>query len=198
MINYATNIHTPLLQNKKSVYYQCLEGEDPTIYQMSSFSHILCLYMTIYEMKDKLKFFRNAFYGLQQNGYLVVHLIKGENDYNGFIDLGKPKAIDEKTIMESGIKKLETDFGGFLYKRDWSNIYNFKESFTDHKTHNVRQNELSWFYEPVDVIIEQTKRCGFNIYKIVPEYKNIGGGGGGGGGVGGDLYFFRKPGINKK
>ena len=135
-----------------------------------------------------MRFFRNAFYGLQPDGFLVLHLVKGDvgdtGSFNGLIDLGKPKALDEADIVASGVKKLMTDFGGFLYERDWSDPYLLKETFTDHETHSVRQNELSWVYEPVDTIIEQCKRCGFRMVAEVPEDLA----------VGGFLYFFQKPG----
>jgi SAM-dependent methyltransferase len=185
--------HQPLLQ-----CFTNGEAEDPTLYERGAFTHILCLYMTIYEMKNKTTFFRNAFYGLQPNGYLVVHLHNNDNNdnndnnagngYNGFIHLGKPKALDEKTITDSGIKRQEVDFGGFTYKRDWSDSYMLKETFTDRDTHSIRQNELHWYYEPISTIVEQCKSCGFRVYSHIPASPS----------VGGWLYFFVRPGGMRK
>jgi len=213
MIDYAINKYissSPFVSSASSIY-ECSDANDSIIYKRGVFSHILCLYMTIYEIKNKMSFFRNSFYALQPNGFLIVHLIKNnvyqhnnnnhqhdnnnhqhdnnnhqhnnnndiENDYienyNGFIDLGKPKAIDETTIIKSGIKKLQIDFGGFLYKKDWSDIYNLKETFIDNSTNNVRQNELMWYYEPMNVILEQCYRCGFALHKTTYQDKSIGG-----------------------
>jgi SAM-dependent methyltransferase len=194
MINYANSKYPTLLRNEtqmKPIIYQYMEAEDPIIYERCSFSHILCLYMTLYEMKDKMIFLRNAYYGLKPDGYLILHLVKGDVDipdetsFNGFINLGKPKSLDEEDILKSGIKKLKTNFGGFIYNRDWTDNYKFKESFVDNNTNHIRQNELNWYYEPIDIIMEQSKRCGFSIYKILPENKNIGG----------FLYFLKKPAI---
>lgn len=183
MIKHATNTHL----------LQCFtngEAEDPTLYERGAFTHILCLYMTIYEMQNKTTFFRNAFYGLQPGGYLVVHLCNNvkEGEYRGFIHLGKPKALDEKTIADAGIKSHEVDFGGFTYKRDWSDSYMLKETFTDRDTHTIRQNELHWHYEPISVIVEQCKSCGFRVYTHIPASPSIGGW----------LYFFMKPGGTRK
>ena len=205
MINYANNKH-PLLQNgtsstpsstPSSVIYQCMEAEDATVYERATFSHILSLYMTIYELKDKAQFFRNAFYGLQPGGYLVVHVVKmgdGGGDggdggtYHGFINLGKPKALDESAIVKSGIKQMQTDFGGFVYKRDWSSDTMLRERFIDHDSQSIRENELTLYYEPLKVVVEQVIRAGFVVYDNVPAYSD----------VGGELYFFKKPGAIRK
>lgn len=184
MIDYANN-KNPVFKNNNESSYQCMDIEDSNIFKQSTFSHILCLYMTIYEIQNKLKFFYNSYYSLKSDGFLIIHLIKTKNDYNGFINLGKPKALNENDIYNSDIKKLQTNFGSFTYNKDWSDIYNLKESFTDNKTNFIRQNNLTWYYEPIDIILQQIKSCGFSIYDIVPEYKNIGG----------YLYFFKKPGI---
>jgi hypothetical protein len=178
---------SPLLRNGNILVADAVD--DTTIFERAKFTHIVCLYMTIYEISDKMRFFRNAFYGLQPDGFLVLHLVKGDlvgsDNFNGLINLGKPKALDETDIINSGIHKLETNFGGFLYKRDWSDIYSLKETFTDMKTQNVRQHELEWFFEPIDVVVEQCKRCGFRLHRVVPADISVGGG----------LYFFQKPGA---
>jgi SAM-dependent methyltransferase len=183
----------PLLRNAKIVCADVTE-DGTTLFERGSLTHVLCLYMTIYEFSDKMRLFRNIFYGLEPGGYFVIHLVKGcggggggGETFNGLINLGKPKALQESDIIASGIHKLITDFGGgFLYERDWSDPYLLKEKFTDHQTHSVRQNELNWFYEPIDAIVEKCKKCGFRmVSSIVPEDLT----------VGGFLYFFQKPGL---
>lgn len=185
MINYSNNKYKTI-KDPSPPQFEYMDAENPIIFERVTFTHVLCLYMTIYEIKDKTIFFNNAFYGLQPGGYLILHLIDNDNDnskkYNGFIDLGKPKAIDENTIINSGITKLETNFGGFVFKKDWTDIYNIKETFVDNKTNNIRQNEMNLYYEPINVIIEKCKRCGFVIYdKILEDNFGI-------------LYFFTKLG----
>lgn len=41
----------------------------------SSFTHILCLYFTIYYMKDKMRFFNNCMDWLMPGGFLIIHLV---------------------------------------------------------------------------------------------------------------------------
>ena len=184
---------SPLLRKTNAVVAVADAVDDHAIFERAKFTHIVCLYMTIYEIRDKTSFFRNAAYALQPDGFMVLHLVKGDSatamdNFNGTINLGKPRALDESEIVNSGIHKLETDFGGFSYKRDWSDIYLLKETFTDVKTQSVRQNEMEWFFEPIDAIVEQCKRCGFRLYAVVPEDIS----------VGGFLYFFQKNGALRK
>jgi ubiquinone/menaquinone biosynthesis C-methylase UbiE len=47
-----------------------------SIFQAESFSHITCLYFTVYYMKHKERFFRNANHWLTPSGYLILHLSK--------------------------------------------------------------------------------------------------------------------------
>ena len=47
-------------------------------FQPHSFTHILCLYFTIYYMPNKEKFFQNCFEWLRPGGYLVIHLVDRE------------------------------------------------------------------------------------------------------------------------
>jgi SAM-dependent methyltransferase len=53
----------------------------------NTFSHILCLYFTIYYIKDKRLFFENCYHWLQPNGLLVIHLV----NINKQLDLLKVK-----------------------------------------------------------------------------------------------------------
>jgi SAM-dependent methyltransferase len=91
----------------------CADAEDPTQYPRSHFSHILCFYMTFYEIKNPLIFLRNVYYGLQPDGYFVVHLIdtaKTDDTLKkgiGLVDLGKPKSLDEKYIKRENIQQFK-------------------------------------------------------------------------------------------
>jgi len=47
---------------------------DKSVYHPGQFTHIMCLYFTIYYMKDKALFFRNCLTLLKPGGYLIIHL----------------------------------------------------------------------------------------------------------------------------
>ena len=140
---------------------------DPMLFDRASFNVILCLDFTIYEMSDKRGFFKNAFYWLENHGYLVVHLADKDR-FNTITPGAKPVVLD--TVEQLGperIKKTEIDFGDFTYSSDY--IYGegcrvcHKETFVDKASQNVRQNELTLYMEGVDEIVELGKKSGFTV-----------------------------------
>ena len=48
---------------------------DGHLFKDNSLTHILCLYFTIYYMKDKMRFFYNCMNWLMPGGFLIVHLV---------------------------------------------------------------------------------------------------------------------------
>jgi SAM-dependent methyltransferase len=51
------------------------------IFAPRSFTHILCMYFTIYYIEDKKTFFDNCFKWLMRGGYLIVHLVNYHQTY---------------------------------------------------------------------------------------------------------------------
>ena len=45
------------------------------LYPADSFTHILCLYFTIYYIKDKTQFIKNCYDWLKPGGYFIIHLV---------------------------------------------------------------------------------------------------------------------------
>jgi len=139
---------------------------EPMLFDKGAFTMILCLDFTLYEMSDKLVFFKNCYSWLERGGYLVIHLAE-KDQFNAIIPGAKPVVLD--TIEQLGperVKKTVIDFGGFVYTSDYvdgSNKYELihKESFTDKVSKNVRQNELTLYMEPSEKIIEMVSKIGF-------------------------------------
>jgi hypothetical protein len=123
---------------------------------------------TIYEIEDKLQLFKNCYYWLQHNSYLVVHLAEKDN-FNAIIPGGKPEVLD--SIEQLGEKRVTTtiiDFTDFLYKSEYVPSTNdtikqliHKETFTDKSTQNIRQNERVLKFDSFDEIINMAVRAGF-------------------------------------
>lgn len=150
---------------------KCANVEEAMAYDRSLFTHIFCMNFTIYEIEDKLQLFKNAYYWLQHNSYLVIHLAE-KDSFNAIIPGGKPEALD--SIEQLGEKRVTTtiiDFTDFLYKSEYVPYKNdngndtkqviHKETFTDKSTQNIRQNERVLKFDSFDEIINMAIRSGF-------------------------------------
>jgi SAM-dependent methyltransferase len=62
-------------KNENSVFKQG-DVEDILLFNKSIFTHITCLYFTIYNFKNKGIFFRNCYQWLKPGGYLIIHLVE--------------------------------------------------------------------------------------------------------------------------
>ena len=59
------------------------------LFPPNSFTHITCLYFTIYYMKDKRRFLENCYYWLTPGGYLTLHLVD-RRTFSPVIPAGDP------------------------------------------------------------------------------------------------------------
>lgn len=161
---------------------KCANVEESMVYDRSLFTHIFCMNFTIYEIEDKLQLFKNCYYWLQHNSYLVLHLAE-KDSFNTIIPGGKPAGLD--SIEQLGEKRVTTtiiDFTDFLYKSEYVPCTNdngnhngnhngnnndnmkqliHKETFTDKSTQNIRQNERVLKFDSFDEIINMAIRAGF-------------------------------------
>lgn len=160
MVNYSEN-KFPNNSNKFNVG----DVNDPMTYERNSFTHITCMNFTIYHLNDKVAFFKNCYFWLIQNGYLILHLVN-KDKYNPIVPAGIPSLLENpQKYSKNRIKNTEIDFNDFTYK----NMCNFdndkqvviKETFTDSLTQNIRQNELTLYMEDIDEIVKIAQHCKF-------------------------------------
>jgi len=162
---------------------KCANVEEAMAYDRSLFTHIFCMNFTIYEMENKLQLFKNCYYWLQHNSYLILHLAEKDN-FNAIIPGGKPDVLD--SIEQLGDKRVTTtiiDFIDYTYKSEYvpctngntngngnTNVNNrcnnssqvlHKETFTDKSTQNIRQNERVLNFDTYDDIVNMAIRSGF-------------------------------------
>ena len=139
---------------------KCDNVENPMAFDRALFTHIFCMNFTIYEIENKRVFFKNCFYWLQNNGYLILHLVD-KDKFNTIIPASNTKSI----TSENRVLKAEVDFGSFQYTSEYvpskDSIMLFKESFTDKQTQNIRQNERTMYMEPNEDIISIAQKSGF-------------------------------------
>ena len=132
----------------------------------NSYTHILCTYFTIYYMKNKLQFFRNAFTWLKPKGTLTLHLVNRDK-FSPIVDAAEvllmvdPQKYAKKRITQSFIK-----FRDYSYKADFKlqkhkNMAVFDEKFKSDKSGHVRQNQHTMYMEKQKDILAMAKSVGF-------------------------------------
>jgi SAM-dependent methyltransferase len=146
----------------------------------NTFSHILCLYFTIYYFKDKRQFLENCYQWLQPNGILVIHLVN-VNKFDPIV----PSATDFDTKSKRPTKSL-IDFDKFNYKSNFIHDKNmnfntinlqqpnviFKEQFKFNDKKKTRINEHKLYMSSQQSILAAAREIGFILQSQI-EMKDI-------------------------
>ena len=61
-------------------------------FPQQSFTHLTCLYFTVYYIKNKRLFFENCYNWLAPGGYLLLHLVDRDN-FDPILPAGDPLTI---------------------------------------------------------------------------------------------------------
>ena len=124
--------NNPTIANK----FKVGDGLDITLFKDDSLTHILCLYFTIYYMKDKMKFFYNSINWLMPGGYLIVHLVD-KYKFDPILPPGNPLYIvSPQKYAKERITKTKVTFNEFVYDS------NFKLDDNDVATFDVPVNNF--------------------------------------------------------
>jgi len=146
------------------VKVKCGDVAEPMLYESNTFTHILCMGMTIYEFNDKKEFLENSYFWLKSGGYLILNLVD-KDKFDTIIPGGKPALMSNpQTYSEKRIKDTIIDFIDFEYKAtyDFNNAQVvLKETFTDGLTKNVRQNERNLIIDDKETILNAAAKIGF-------------------------------------
>jgi ubiquinone/menaquinone biosynthesis C-methylase UbiE len=136
----------------------------------AQYTHITCLYFTIYYFSDKLTFFRNCYNWLKPGGYLIVHMVN-KNEFNPIVPAGDPFAIvSPQKYAKERITTTTVKFNDFTYKSQFNPPSDqsaspesvvFKEIFKDNTNGNVRQNTHQLYMEEQETILEKARSVGF-------------------------------------
>tara|TARA_Y100000741_G_C18258987_1_gene559957 strand:- start:2562 stop:3476 length:915 start_codon:yes stop_codon:yes gene_type:complete len=129
------------------------------------YSHILCMYFTIYYIKDKTAFFKKCYNLLKPGGYLILHLVNRDT-FDPMISLSNPLVIvSPQSVAKKRITNSAVKFEGFQYKADFKilnkkNIGLFEEKMIDN-SNKVRKNIHTLFMEKQNDIIQKALKQGF-------------------------------------
>lgn len=159
------------------------------VFQHNEFTHIMCLYFTIYYFKDKRMFFDNCMDWLMPGGYLIVHLVNRQR-FDPILPPGNPLYIvSPQKYAKKRITHTKIKFNEFAYRSDFNldegrNIATFEEKFK-FENGKVRKQEQVLYMENTEDIIIMAQDSGFilqgkiDLVKCAYEYQY--------------LYIFAKP-----
>jgi SAM-dependent methyltransferase len=145
---------------------KCTDASDPLVFEKGTFSHVLCVNKTVYEIENKSKFFNNCYFWMKPGGYLILHLVE-PSKFDATVSAGKSYISNPQSYSKSRITDTYIDFIDFNYRSKYDfkndNTVVVKETFTDAATNNIRQNEFTLFMEHIENILKTAKMNGFVV-----------------------------------
>jgi SAM-dependent methyltransferase len=167
------------------------DAMNPDVFTSNKFTHIFCLYFSVYYFKDKVQFAKNCMKWLMPGGFLVVHVIDRDN-FDPILPPANPLLlVSPQRYAKERITQSRVIFDGMTYVANFDldrdkNKAVFKEKIKNDNTGKVRINEHLMYMEPEKEVVEQFKKAGFlvqgkiDLIKVGYEYQY--------------LYIFLKPG----
>jgi SAM-dependent methyltransferase len=145
-------------------------------YSQNTFTHILCLYFTIYYINDKRTFFSNCSLWLRPGGYLVLHLVNRDT-FDAVVPAGETSNSSNSSQRQTN---TNIAFNDFTYKAQFNprsdvlnnnskqnnNITIFKETIKD-KNGSIRQNTHKLFMPTQREILNMAKDSGFIVLEKI-------------------------------
>ena len=172
---------SPAMVSKAKENYPELEFKqgdvlETMLYPSNSFTHITCLYFTIYYIKNKRLFFENCIHWLRPGGYLALHLVDRDK-FDPILPAGNPFGIvSPQNYAKKRITSTVVKFKGFDYKSEFemedtagdttttdADVANasLQETFKNNKDGKVRKNKHEFYMATQTAILAIAKSVGF-------------------------------------
>jgi SAM-dependent methyltransferase len=155
-------------ENFPEYKFEISDATNGGAFNPSSFTHILCMYFTIYYFKDKAQFFHNCFQWLMPGGYLIIHLVDRDL-FDPILPPGNPLLyVSPQKYAKKRITSTKVKFTDFSYSADFQLDTNndkamFIEKFKNDSDGKVRKNEHIMYMPELQQIIDEAQSCGFII-----------------------------------
>jgi SAM-dependent methyltransferase len=166
--------------------YKFVEGNvmDASLFMPASYTHILCLYFSIYYFKDKMAFFNNTMKWLMPGGFLVVHVVERDM-FDPILPPANPLfLVSPQRYAKERITQSKVMFNNMEYVANFNldadkNIATFTEKFKEKDGNKTRKNKHIFYMEPHKAIIVMAQEAGFllqgkiDLLKVGYEYHRI-------------------------
>lgn len=136
------------------------------------FTHITCLFFTIYYSDNPDKIFKNVNFWLKPKGYFCIHLVEPEKfdpvleKSSSLIPLYNPQKHSDKRLTKTKLK-----FNKFNYIADWDfrddNKAIFEENFLFHDNSTHTRNIHKLYINSIKFYKKLAEKNGFILVKII-------------------------------
>jgi SAM-dependent methyltransferase len=153
-------------ENYPHYNFEVADALDSSAFQPDTYTHILCMYFTIYYFQDKTQFFNNCFQWLMPGGYLIIHLVDRDM-FDPILPPGNPLLyVSPQRYAKERITSTKVKFTDFSYSADFkldkkNNKAVFEEKFKNDGDGKVRKNEHVMYMADIQEIVDEAQGCGF-------------------------------------
>ena len=177
-----------MVKKAKENYPECqfIQGDVLNNYQFEkqSFTHILCLYFTIYYFPNKNLFLENCYQWLRPGGYLLLHLVE-RNQFDPILPPGNPLIyVSPQRYAKERITTTKLVFDDMTYSSTFdlneaTNIATFDEKFKHKETGKIRKNQHTLYMDTDQAILTMAQNVGFilgaqiDLIKCQYEYQYV-------------------------
>jgi SAM-dependent methyltransferase len=145
-----------------------------SIFKNREFSHILCLFFTIYYAENPDTLFKNVNYWLKPNGYFCLHMVNPKK-FDPVLEKSSKLIPLYNPQKHSDTKERKTQtklrFNKFNYTADWkfrdNNEVQFIENFMFHDNSKHRQHIHKLKMYSIKYYNDLAKKNGFKLIKII-------------------------------
>ena len=162
--------------NYPTMNYEVVDALKPMSFPPNSFTHITCLYFTIYYIEKKQMFLQNCFNWLIPGGYLALHLVDKDN-FDPIMPAGDPfSLVTPQKYAPKRITSTVVKFDQFDYKSNFETSPNdtraiMSETFKYKKNGAVRQNKHTLYMPTQKKILSIAKDIGFILNSKIDMIK---------------------------
>ena len=179
------DISSHMVKKAKETYPKLEFNNEDALNEMNyppdTFTHITCLYFTLYYMRDKRMLFSNCMKWLLPGGYLAVHMVNRDK-FDPILPAGNPFTIvSPQKFAKKRITSTIVKFDDFEYKSNFNLKDNvngkdspnaiMNETFKNNKDGNIVKNEHQLYMQTQSEILDIAKSVGFIIHSKIDLLK---------------------------
>lgn len=165
-IDISSSMIKKAKENYPDYKFEVKDATNSQIFPSDTFTHILCMYFTIYYIQNKAQFFENCYNWLMPGGYFIVHLVDRKN-FDPILPPGNPLLyVSPQKYAKERITSTKVKFTDFAYNANFeldeqNNIAKFTEKFKNDKDGKVRKQEHIMYMPDLNEIVDEVQGAGF-------------------------------------